>query len=108
LISIDPEQRGYRYMKINSGKGSNEVQNLKSDFYVSVGFIFKFEEYFDSIHVMFFYLKRMYFDNKWNKFMKEFNTRKHLQNTTDTVLRFLLVKENCEIYFALKTALFCL
>jgi hypothetical protein len=41
---------------------------------------------------MFFYLNRMRFDDNWNEFMKEWNTRKRLVNTTDTVLRFLLRK----------------
>jgi hypothetical protein len=44
LVSIDPEQRGYRYIELNSEKERNEVQHLKNESSVSVGFIIKFED----------------------------------------------------------------
>jgi hypothetical protein len=43
LVAIDPEQRGYRYIELNSEKERNKVQHFKNESFVSVGFIIKFE-----------------------------------------------------------------
>jgi hypothetical protein len=82
--------------------------NLANESLVSVGFIFKSEEYFLSKNLMCLSLKKMYFDDKLNEFIKERITSRCLLKSANQVLRFLSLTEHCEFYFAPKTTHFCL
>jgi hypothetical protein len=79
LLWIDPEQICYHYIELNSEKERNEVKHFKNVSFVSLGFVFKFDE----------------------------NTLFQIVlcalNNPNAVLRFLSVKKYCEIYFAPKT-----